>query len=184
MIARQAALFAFVPRRRRDLVGTAQATADELANAAAEARQQRARWASTLAEATGRDPAEFENWDACYGADAAVAHRLADYVVAGPALHLQRHKTVAREPRGRVVAEGSRTSPRPRSVRGLDARCRGESRRYSEGGSTETPRDLWWVAVPSSRAGRAPAAGCHADIPRADWETSAPTRVNGAAEER
>ena len=49
-------------------------------------------------------------------------------------------------------------------------------RGYSEGGSTETPRDLWRVALPSSRAGRGPAAGCHVDIP---WRAATPRRRRG-----
>ena len=47
-----------------------------------------------------------------------------------------------------------------------------------EDGSTETPRGLWRVAAPSSRAGRGAAARCHVDIPEDD-QNAASSQVRG-----
>ena len=70
---------------------------------------------------------------------------------------------------------------RPRRVEGGSRPRRGLPRGYSEGESTETPRYLWRAAVPSSRAGRGPAAGRRVDIPRVPRRRRGTSSRGGAA---
>ena len=62
-----------------------------------------------------------------------------------------------------LLGRPTRYLRRPRRAASRDSR----PRRAASCPSTDTPRYLWRVAVPSSRAGRGPAAGCRVDIPSA-----------------